>query len=109
MIDKNGKLFGKINIIDFLLIVVVAVGIVLLGVRFLFSGFGKKEDTVRITFYGNWVNDFLPDAVNIGDPVEQYSTEIDLGTLVSFSSEPAYEYVFDALSGEIMNFSKATA
>lgn len=102
MIDKNGKLFGKINIIDLLLILVVAVGVILLGIRFLFNGFGEKQDTVRITFYGNWVNDFLPDAIKIGDPVNQYTTEIDLGTLTSFSSEPAYEYVFDAISGEIV-------
>ena len=35
MIDEKGRLFGKLNIVDLLVILVVLVAVVVLGVKFL--------------------------------------------------------------------------
>lgn len=113
MIDKNGKLFGKINIIDLLIILIIIAALVFavlkatgsIGVETIFNG-NQITQKVRITFYGSYVNDFLPDCLTIGDPVKQYETLLDLGTLTSFSSEPAYDNAFNDQTGEVVKVPK---
>lgn len=109
MIDKNGKLFGKVNIIDLLIILIVILALVFAGTKILgrdssnkITNAVGKSGTVRITFFCDDVKEFVPDALNIGDPVEQYQSEIALGKLVSFSSEPAYSYQLDPATGEVV-------
>ena len=101
MIDKNGKLFGRINVIDLLIILVIIAAGVILAVRTL--GDGKSSSgaqQVRLTFYGTDVPDLVAESLSQGIPVKQYSTEIPLGTLTSFSYEPAYAYEFNSHTGE---------
>lgn len=101
MIDKNGKLFGKINVIDLLIILILIAAAVLVGVRAMGSGSASSgAQKVRLTFFGTDVPDLVPESLTTGIPIKQYSTEVPLGTLTSFSSEPAYAYVFNPVSGE---------
>lgn len=44
MIDKNGKLFGKINIIDLLIILVIIAAAVFFCNQGLHPGSGSRED-----------------------------------------------------------------
>lgn len=107
MIDKNGKLFGKINIIDLLIIIIIILALVFAGTKILGrDGSSKltnavgKTSTVRMTVFCDDVKEFVPDALHIGDPVEQYQSSIALGKLLEFSSEPAYTYQYDPQTGE---------
>ena len=107
MIDKNGKLFGKINVIDLLIILIVIAAIALLALRGLgVIGSGGSDmgeaHRVRITFFGDYVSDYVPESLTIGDPVSEHSFNTDLGELVSFESEPGYELVYDESKGEFL-------
>ena len=55
MIDKNGKLFGKINIIDLLIILVIVAAAAFFAVRYLGGGgedsVGSTKTTAEISFY----------------------------------------------------------
>ena len=98
MIDKDGKVFGKINIIDLLIVLVIVAAIAVAGFRAVnkrAESAASNAQRVRITFFGDYVNDFLPDALTIGDPLSEYSGKTDLGTLVSFSVEPAKQMVYN--------------
>ena len=103
MIDKNGKLFGKINVIDLLIILILIAALALLAARKLGGeSAAGNEHRVRITFFGDNVNDFIPESLTIGDPVTEYSFDTDLGVLTGFDWEPAYEMVYDGQSGEFL-------
>ena len=102
MIDKNGKLFGKINVIDLLIIIVVVAALAVVGIRALGgAGNASGAQKVRLTFFGNAVPTMVGESLTRGAPVKQYSTDISLGVLTDFSCEPAYENHFDGISPEV--------
>ena len=47
MIDEKGRLFGKLNIVDLLVILVVLVAVVVLGVKFLGKDGGAASIPAR--------------------------------------------------------------
>lgn len=101
---KSWKLFGKLNIIDLLIIVIVVAALVILGGRLLKNrSVGSTGQHVRVSFYGfEDVHDYVPASFTLGDPVTQYQTELNLGTLTAFDSEPAYELAVDPQTGETL-------
>ena len=104
MIDKNGKLFGKINIIDLLIILVIVAAIAFVGKRF-FAGndndYGTPE-RVRMTFFADEAPALLAGKAEAGEPVTDYDNSTSLGTLSSYESEDAYTYELDPTTGEIV-------
>ena len=50
IIDKNGKVFGKINIIDLLVLIVLVAAIFVVGSRFLLPK-QKSTQTIQMQFY----------------------------------------------------------
>ena len=49
MIDKNGKLFGKINIIDLLIILIVIAALILVATKmFTPAEKGEEADTAKV-------------------------------------------------------------
>lgn len=88
MIDKNGKVFGKINIIDLLVILILVVAIAVVGVKFLTPG-GKEIQTLEMEFYTEEVNDWVAEKIQPGDALYDGTYEIELGTVVaSVPGEP---------------------
>lgn len=94
IIDKKGKLFGKISIIDIVIVVLV-----LLGLTLFFRQMGIKKSTVagqdlmdlEITFYQPEVNDFTANTVEIGDPAKERFRDVDFGEVVDIEiGEPVY-------------------
>ena len=103
MIDKNGKLFGKINIIDLLIVLIVIAAIIFVGLRFA----GNDNDlgtyhAVRMTFFAEDAPSFLAGKAVPGDPVIDYDTSNYLGTVGSYEAEDAYTYELDPTTGEIV-------
>lgn len=82
LIDKQGKLFGKINIIDLLVLLILVVAVVVVGVRFL----APKEqnlDRLEMKFYVEEVNDWVADKIQIGDTMYDGTNQMTLGKVTS--------------------------
>lgn len=98
MVDKNGKLFGKINLIDFLiiLVLVLAVAFVALRVTGVVGGSEQKDPVpVRISFFGSEVPDYVVNSLKEGDKVYDFSEDIILGTVESWEIDDPLGYVVD--------------
>ncbi len=99
MIDKNGKLFGKINIIDLLIILIVIAAVVFFATK-LFSPAQEttKANTtkVAVTFYAEDAPTNVTDMLVEGAPSFEETTNVGFGSITSFSSEQAYGWMSDA-------------
>ncbi len=88
IIDKKGKLFGKINIIDFLILVVILLAIVVVGARFIKPAGGDAE-TIQMQFYIEEVDNWVAEKVQVGDALYDGTYELSLGTVTAVeTSEP---------------------
>ena len=103
---KNGKLFGKINIIDLLIIILIIVAIVFVAYRF-FASRGEviyvasETQKVKLTLYGEKVYDYIPDTIKTDDPASEFEKNVKMGKVISVSSEPAYEIEIDAQGNSV--------
>lgn len=103
---KNGKIFGKINVIDFLVLMVIILAIAAVAV-FLFMPRGGA-DTLIMKFRIEEVDEFVANKVNIGDELydDTYSldlgfvTDIELEDSISYSSQVNDDNVWTSISKE---------
>lgn len=118
MIDKNGKLFGKINIIDLLIILVIAAALIFVALKVLApdnNSNAPQTSKVQISFYATEIEPGFEDALTEDAPLYEDLTNISLGQLKSWTVEPCYEYQVgpngDAVKVEIPNnyFANLTA
>jgi len=89
IIDKQGKLFGKINIIDFLIVVILIGAIALIGVKTFMPSVGENGEligknsekvTATVEFFAEEISEFvLDDTIKIGDTVIEVGTENEIG------------------------------
>lgn len=85
IIDSKGKLFGKISIIDVLVVVVILAGVVGIGYKFSKSRsplFAKGEIVVT-QFYQAEVDEFAAKAIKVGDMVTDHSTGANFGKVTN--------------------------
>lgn len=85
MIDKNGKLFGRINIIDlFFLVIILAAALFILFRTGVFSPekTAAPEEKILLTMFQEEVNTFTASNVKPGDPVTESFQNISFGELV---------------------------
>ena len=89
---KEGKLFGKINIFDFLIVVLI---IALVAVGFLkFRTFNNKVDTsskgkIKYTYIINNVRDYTLKALQSGDTVFDTLTDVNIGKITNIDVRDA--------------------
>ena len=87
-IDEKGRLFGKINVID--LGVVLLVLVIILGAfLFVFSdetGITAEEFSVRYTLRVSDVRDWTVNNIRVGDTV--FSSGTEAGTIISMTTHP---------------------
>lgn len=86
MINKNGKLFGKINIIDLsFIILVLAAAIFIMYRAGLFSPeqIAAPEEKMILTMYQDEAPVFAVSNVEIGDPVTESFKNISFGKIIS--------------------------
>lgn len=102
LFDKNGRLFGKISVIDILVIVIVIV----LGFA-VYSRFFTKETTAVATVNDNFeyqicvkgVRQLTADALRVGDRLYDSEHDTYLGTITAVEVKDSYgEYA--TLDGE---------
>ena len=97
VIDKKGKLFGKISVLDLIVIVVLIVAVV--GCIYKF-GPGKANGTVvssgdttlNMVIKTGSTRQFTVDALHVGDAVYEVHGD-KIGTITDIRTEQAYETV----------------
>ena len=97
MIDENGKIGGKINLIDFLIVVFILAVIIFALLRsFSFNAAVDEEeivsDPVIIEYTCAEVDDYTVGLLEAGAPVLNGNTNKDLGTAVGFTIDDATTY-----------------
>lgn len=94
---KNGKLFGKINVIDFLVVLVILVGIAAVA-AFLFLPRGAGDELV-MKYMIEEVDAFVADKVKIGDELYDESFSLELGEVTAIEKGPSVSYIENARGG----------
>ncbi len=91
IINKEGKLFGKLSIIDLLAIILIVVMIVGFSGRFLSGGRTVTTSTEKIRYVirVEAVRQYTVDALKKGGPVFDHTTKEELGKVVDVTTEPA--------------------
>lgn len=109
IIDNKGKLFGKVSIVDILIVVIVlaAVG----GFVFVFqkskivSPFTQKEDTIQIKFYAEEWPDYALNAIKIGDLAKNLDTNTVFGNVTDIKMDKSISWV-ESDRGEFVKSTK---
>ena len=95
-LDKKGKLFGKINIIDFCVIIIVIV--LIAGAVYKFKFMDKTSNNVAMqpityTVKVEKVRDYALNNIEIGDTLFDKTSGNAIGTITNVESEPATDNV----------------
>lgn len=88
LLDQKGRLFGKINVFDLLVILLVLVGVVGMSLRLVQNrqtAAESKTAVCRVEIVDG--GEYLKDAFAIGDPL--YEKETLLGTVTDVQVKPA--------------------
>jgi hypothetical protein len=102
VIDREGRLFGKVSVIDILIICVVLIAVAGIGYKFStsnISGPFTKVDHIQVVFYQEEIPDYVANAVKNGDPVRESLQYSDFGTVVDVQIGDAVSWV-ETDSGE---------
>ena len=87
---KNGKLFGKINVIDFLVVVVILVAVIAVA-AFVFMP-KDGADTLVMKFRIEEVDEFVALKVKVGDPLYDDTYSLDLGKVTDIEIDDSISY-----------------
>jgi len=93
--SKKGKLFGKISIIDIILILVIIAAVIAVGLKSTDTGSSaavKSDTEFYVTFKVENVRQYTVDAVSEGDIFYERNAAL-LGTVTEVESEPYMEIV----------------
>lgn len=100
LLDDKGKLFGKVNVIDLLLVFIVFAVVTVVGYKFLQPSdvpiAASGDTTAEVTFYGNALHPFVVDKIREGDQIRLASTNDVLGEITSVEQGPAELIASDA-------------
>ena len=95
MIDKSGRILGKVSIIDIILVV----AIVVLVAGFLYTQFSGRiggiinpTTPLEVVIQGEGLRHFIVDAISEGDIIFRYHDRQALGTVVAIDVSPAMDY-----------------
>lgn len=82
IVDNKGKLFGKISIVDALIVLVVIAAVAGVGYKYTRSKVATplaKQDTLQVVLYSEEQPDFVVKAVKPGDVVIDSATGVTFG------------------------------
>ena len=108
MIDKNGNIGGKVNIVDIFIVIVLIAAVAF--VIFLFRNDTDTVDTepVIIKFTSTEVNDYTVEQLETGAPVLDINANRELGSAVDFTIDDATTYtVTDSGDAVVVSIPKA--
>ncbi len=101
---KNGKLFGKINLFDFAVIILVLILVFGIGYKFLVLNKAEQQNTVTITYdlEIESVRDLTVNAFHVGDTVYHYKLDQAIGQVTAIATQPATK-VLDNVDGTVVD------
>lgn len=94
--DKKGKLFGKINVIDFMVLVVLLLMIAGVGYKFYMDGRQNAVSNSQLLEYKVSIiniRNFTADAVEINDKIYDNKTGSFMGKVINKEVKPYKEYI----------------
>lgn len=96
MIDEKGRLFGKINLIDLLIILISAAALVFLGVKLLGpKSTAANTQKVVISFYYEECPDYVADQLKAGDVIWDSGDNVNIGTVKDWTEADSVTYLLD--------------
>lgn len=96
MIDKNGKLFGKINLIDFIIVLILIAAVAFVALKVV-----NKDDSgaavtpVRVSFFAEEVPDYVANTLKANTSVLDSTEKVTIGTVESFEIGKPIGYFTD--------------
>ncbi len=98
LIDEKSRVFGKINIIDLLVIVVALAAVLYFGVKIITPKVATvtAQDELVIKLYGEFSPSYVVEAIKVGDKVEDEGLHIDFGTITDIETYDGYLLTSDA-------------
>ena len=109
IIDSRGKLFGKVSIIDIVIVVVLLGAVAGIGYKFTKSKTVSpfvRADKLEIQFYGEEVPDFAAKAIKKGDLAKDSEKNVFLGTVKDIKIGKSVSWVESGSRGEYVASSK---
>ena len=98
---KDGKLFGKVNIIDCLIVLILLALVAFVGFKFAHRNDETANLTkVRITFFGEETPDYVAKVLENGTPILDSKDDVTMGTIESFEVGEPLGYDTD-VNGEV--------
>lgn len=96
MITSDGKIFGKLNILDIIIFAAVIAG----GIFFLTRDDtplttvigGGATSVYTMSFFVPLTDTFVADPINVGDAVVQHGTELSFGTVINIEKNEGLEF-----------------
>lgn len=94
LIDNKGRLFGKVNIIDILIVIAIAAAI-FGGYKFFTknnaaTGFTASTNKIQIQFYAEEVPEYVANSVEIGVAAKDFERNTNFGTVVNKEIEKSF-------------------
>lgn len=108
IIDSKGKIFGKINIVDIIILALVLISVVFVGYKLsksIFSNPFNKPDNLIIKIYSEEAPEFAVKAVKQNDIVIDFDTNSTFGHVTKIDIGPSVSYAADD-KGQIVKSSK---
>lgn len=96
MIDEKGRLFGKINIIDLLIAIIIIAAAVFIGMKFLGpESTATNTQKAVISFYYEECPDYVADQLMAGENVWDSGDNVTIGTVKDWSKADSVTYLLD--------------
>lgn len=115
ILDKKGKLFGKISIVDALVVVIIIA--VACGLYYKFGSSGTvtpftDTQTIQMSVYMESVNTYMIDNIKVGDVVKDRVQNVVLGKVTDIQVGPDISYFISdrglAVQGSREGYNSAT-
>ena len=107
MEKKKGMIFGKLNIIDLAIILVIIAAVAFFANRFMTTGtVTTVPDKVQIVFFEEECPEFVPEQTHVGDPVMDGTTNNSLGVVTDVKVDKSITYSINPNTNEVTLGSK---
>ena len=96
MTDNKGRIFGKFNIIDICVVVILIIAVAVTYFKFNMSAHSDvttSNGRAEYTILTKGVRGFTAEQFKVGDKVFDKESDKCIGEVVSVASQPAYEYI----------------
>ncbi len=106
MIDEKGRLFGKVNIVDLLIVIIILAAAAFIGMKFFGpDSTAANTQNVRITMFCEESPTFVVDQLEAGCEAWDSSNQVTLGTLVDWTTGDSMSAITDA-NGEVVEIAR---